>query len=631
MAIDLVSVIEELSITVAGIIVILAAYRALTIGRAFTRAYRNRAFWIIILGAFTIIQPATGYFPSINNMIIGGLPLFEITFFTLLLSFFVFIDSTIMVALEMDFFHRNTLRWKQVRILAYLAVVGGIVGFVIISSLATLPGAPAWVLAAAAGSGSRIFFIALLGALGFEFVYMPVTLIVAARRTPDRTLRRHLMLLGLLFITYIVSFLNATTFNNYPNSWSGLFGDFLLVLLAYVLYRAVMTLSIVTKITELDTISGKNEKGERTAIVVSAIVIVGLLVLLIYTQSPNSINSGPGYAGQWVATTGYPLGTFSGVVAPSCVISIGYLYCVGGLNSFGKPSSEIYTSTLSTTGVGKWNSESTTYPENVYLSSCVIYGGYLYCVGGSHDDAGDDTASSYFAPLSSSNVGSWTGTTAYPIPVDSQSCVTSSAFIYCVGGTNETLGTNATADLSNSVWYAPLSPSGIGSWTHTTPYPQNLYLPVCVTSGNYIYCLGGIEPSTNIHGGVNYGVLSNTQDMVYYAVLSTSGVGPWIRTTNYPIQVAFQSCGVTAGNIYCVGGEQNGGVTVNGVYYATVSSSGIGAWHRASAYPLGILTTCVFSSNDIYCLGGFEGQSQSIVASDYYVPLNYLSTTNATG
>jgi N-acetylneuraminic acid mutarotase len=361
-------------------------------------------------------------------------------------------------------------------------------------------------------------------------------------------------------------------------------------------------------------------------------VIFGILLLFIYTQYSSPVSLGP-----WTATTSYPLqsGGNYGVVGQACVTTAGYVYCVGGSDGNGNPSNQVFSSTLSISGLGNWTSESSPYPRNVTGQSCVAYSGYLYCVGGSYDIAGDNTPSSYFASLSTLNVNTWTETTAFPVPVDTESCVSSQGYIYCVGGNNQTAGTNATSELSNSVWYATLSPSGIGSWSRTTSYPENFFLPSCVASNSYIYCLGGINHDSTIKGGINYGALSNTQNTVYYAALSSTGLGPWMTTTNYPIQIAFQSCGVSSSSIYCVGGEQSGGSTFDGVYYSSLSSSGIGTWHKASNYPLEVTTICVSSNSTLYCLGGYDSvqigliNPSNLINTDYYSPLSSVSDTNS--
>ena len=218
----------------------------------------------------------------------------------------------------------------------------------------------------------------------------------------------------------------------------------------------------------------------------------------------------------------------------------------------------------------------------------------------------------YFSQLTSTGPGSWSLTTAYPVAVDSQACVSCSGYIYCVGGENETNGLNATAISTNSAWYAPLSASGIGNWTQTTAYSQAVAFPSCAASTTDIFCVGGVDSSDN---GVNN---------VYYASLSPSGIGAWTTTTAYPMDAYGQSCVVTSGSIICIGGVPNGTTSSSdAVYSAPVTSSGVGSWHQAANYPVGVETACAVAAGNLYCVGGYQ-DSSAISSSTYYATVQSL-------
>ena len=67
-------------------------------------------------------------------------------------------------------------------------------------------------------------------------------------------------------------------------------------------------------------------------------------------------------------------------------------------------------------------------------------------------------------------------------------------------------------------------------------------------------------------------------DAVYFAPISSSGVGAWTSTTTYPSDAQDLPCAISGGYVYCVGGTTNysfpGHTTVpgytNAVYYAQV-------------------------------------------------------------
>jgi hypothetical protein len=355
-------------------------------------------------------------------------------------------------------------------------------------------------------------------------------------------------------------------------------------------------------------------------VVVIIIIVAGLYALGVFS-SPA-----PTCTATWQCAAGYPLevGGSYAVAGQQCVNITSYFYCIGGLDANGGPRDEVYYSSpvsSTSTNITTWKLNSNSYPQYVDGQSCVVSSGYVYCVGGSYDSGGDDIASSYYAPLSpTGTLGNWNSTTHYPIPIDTQSCVTASSYIYCIGGENETDGSVTDVALTNSAWYAPLSSSGIGTWIHTTAYPPDVYYPSCYAANGYVYCLGGADSNENS--------LTN----VYYAHLSSSGVGTWTSTTSYPVAVSSQACVISSGYIYCVGGETAPGNTstspsyTNAVYYAPLTAGGIGNWKPAPSFPYSTWTTCLTSSGNVYCFGGFDSGSVMEDNIVHYASLTSLTT-----
>jgi hypothetical protein len=87
--------------------------------------------------------------------------------------------------------------------------------------------------------------------------------------------------------------------------------------------------------------------------------------------------------------------------------------------------------------------------------TCLASAGYAYCLGAA-------STSTYYSPLSSTEVGPWTRGADYPVPIEGPSCVISANYIYCVGGSSD----------KANVYYAQLLSPGIGPWTASTPFPQ---------------------------------------------------------------------------------------------------------------------------------------------------------------
>src|SRR2546426_3918149 len=217
----------------------------------------------------------------------------------------------------------------------------------------------------------------------------------------------------------------------------------------------------------------------KSFLVLAMIALALTVIPLSPPVSAQPLNS-------WSSTTSYP----NGISQQSCATNSGFIYCVGGFSSSTGPTSDVYFAPISSSGVGPW-AITTPYGAPAVLpiptseQSCVTNSGFIYCVGG-----GTDLVS--FAPFSSSGVAPWTTsitsptTYPYPVPIERESCVTNSGFIYCVGG-NSPIPTSA-------VYFAPISSSGVGTWTTTNSYPFTIFEQSCVTRASLIYCVGGNPP-----------------------------------------------------------------------------------------------------------------------------------------
>jgi len=344
-----------------------------------------------------------------------------------------------------------------------------------------------------------------------------------------------------------------------------------------------------------------------------AAVLAALVVLALYSAP----SAPPASSGPWNRAYPYPLraGGSAGVLGQSCVESAGYAYCVGGQDPDGNLTSAVYFAQATSAGVGNWTLSPNPYPQTVVHPSCAPYSGYVYCVGGAHDQNGDDVALSYFAPLSPAGVGNWSRTTSFPTPVDALSCVASVGDLYCVGGESESSGTDATTALNDSVWYAHLSSSGIGAWTRGSDYPGGVYFPSCAGLGSYVYCVGGEDSQ------------QAPENSTYFAFLAPSGMGPWTAGPSYPIDSLAISCAASGSFVYCVGGFESGGATTGAVYASQVSSSSaLGAWQAVSSYPDAVQTDCVASTGFLYCVGGFESSANGPTGDCYFALLNGTAT-----
>ena len=245
---------------------------------------------------------------------------------------------------------------------------------------------------------------------------------------------------------------------------------------------------------------------------------------------------------------------------------------------------------------------STSYPTEIWTQSCASYGGYIYCVGGlDGTEVSNITASVYFAELTPTGVGPWTMTTSYPMSIRSASCVASGGDIYCIGGYNAT-------SLTSEVYYAAVSPTGVGKWTRTSSYPTGIWTQSCAATGLGVYCVGGESPA------------ENEVNSVYFSRFTSSGLGPWNDTTGYPVGVRQQSCVATASDLYCIGG-----LDYTAVNFAPIISSGVGTWSNTTGYPFTVganLLSCSVIDTTVYCVAGHTGPN---VSNDTY----YASLTTS--
>ncbi len=261
--------------------------------------------------------------------------------------------------------------------------------------------------------------------------------------------------------------------------------------------------------------------------------------------------------------------------------------------------SSIATTTVLPAGKpGQWQASSQ-YPLPVYNETCVGLNGYIYCIDGTLGQ-GFDTDSVYFAKVSQSGIGSWEATASYPANVSGLSCALYSSTVYCIGG-GDAYGTVSTA------YYANLSSSGVSGWRPVRLYPIPIDSTSCVIASNSLYCIGGYS----------YGA---STDAVNHATLEDGKYTSWAATDPYPVNTSLAGCVSQEDEIYCVGGTGS-----QDDYYGTVNSSAldqIEEWNGSGTYPLPAYDpSCVTSSGTVYCVGGDEYNATPI-SNTYYASIS---------
>jgi len=345
------------------------------------------------------------------------------------------------------------------------------------------------------------------------------------------------------------------------------------------------------------------------------IAILGMAALLAaFALSSATAASALTLSSNWNLTSSYP-GANNSLSDQSCVTDNGYLYCVGGINGNDLTVQSTYYAQLSNTGgiTGSWQQTTDYGPGALSDGSCVSYDGYITCVAGwcTSVDASQTcfqvqgpSAYSASAPLSSTGIGSWT---------QSSATLPDTIFTGQAGGIE-----------------------GVG---YGDSYNS------CVQSGGYVYCIGGLTETTVISGYGDYTVpipIPTSSEVdgvdigtnVFAAQLSPTGgiQGSWGYGPGYGGGAAYDlACVASGGYIYCVGGDLDsnpttgldGGLSAgstsatNQVWSAQVlSGGGLGSWQQTTSYPQSLDgLSCAALGAYIYCAGG--GGSDT-----YYAQLN---------
>ncbi len=327
------------------------------------------------------------------------------------------------------------------------------------------------------------------------------------------------------------------------------------------------------------------------------ISLLGLAVIGILLLSSASLARAEDLA-TWNSTTSYPTVSSpspNGVEGNSCVVSSGYMYCVGG-DAYPNPApvDTVYSAPVSGSGVGTWTSQPP-YPVDVYATSCVVLDSEIFCTGG-NTGGGAVTNQVYSASVSSGTLGAWTlQTSTYGSGIENTSCVVSGTYITCIGG----ITYNSPQENTAAIYYTDVSGSSTGSWTATSNYFEAINGASCVSTGSVITCVGG---------QYNDAVSDDITDAVEYDTVSAGAVGgSWTTTSTYPLNsgngVSDTSCNLDGGYIYCVAGYSMTGMV--GVYYGPDSSGAVSSWSSGPDYPDAIpFPVCAAGGSYVYCVGG---------------------------
>jgi len=225
-----------ISAIITTVIGFTTAYYSFAISRTLVnRTYRGRAMWTA-MSAIALVATAYPILFFSPSFLFFFLPT---SFFKLvvvygvitadLIILYAWLDSTIRIAIDQDFFHRDTFRWSYLRHIFWVAII-------LVDLLVWMgPLFP---------SNYAFFAARSLGGTSF-FVVVGLVLFVSGRRTSDRTIRAYLMWLGLITICAVfLAVFAAVAPIAFPAPW---------VVLAYFLYRAARSLLPISKLEKRGT------------------------------------------------------------------------------------------------------------------------------------------------------------------------------------------------------------------------------------------------------------------------------------------------------------------------------------------------------------------------------------------
>ena len=236
----------DLLVSIATLLILVfALYRAIEFDRVLVGAtYKGRAKWtaIFLASVAFLLVDSTGEIPYLSSD--QG----NTGFALITLALPLFINGNVRAAQETDFFHRDTLHWRalwKANVAALVCILAIGVSVILLSGY--VPGTLSTSSTSWGPALASLYFFVLI----IESIYGTVTLIVAARRSQDRTMGRFVRMLGLSLLGLVLFFTVWIPIDYFAPGVGDFLSYFGFVMAAYYLYRAVMSLSPLGKTENL--------------------------------------------------------------------------------------------------------------------------------------------------------------------------------------------------------------------------------------------------------------------------------------------------------------------------------------------------------------------------------------------
>lgn len=296
----------------------------------------------------------------------------------------------------------------------------------------------------------------------------------------------------------------------------------------------------------------------------------------------------------WTATTELPVAVSGHALAfaqLSGAAPVRVIYSVGGAGANGVPVSTVHFATVGTgPGLSPWmatlplpasiafHAAAVATPGNSRVTST----GYLYALGGATDAAGTPSSAVYRGTLTASGtVSVWTTVTALPAPLRSAGVVVFQGDLYVVGGA--TTGNAPVATVYRSRLDAA---GGLGAWQALTSLPFRRAHFGFGSFGGYLYAFGGDSGVVAPHSGAQSA--SSIADVAYARIdlksKSFTAAGWSSLAGQLTKSVSKHTAVVAGGNVLITAGLYNGaqsGATEES--YAQLNADGSsGSFHGAT-------------------------------------------------
>lgn len=230
------------------------------------------------------------------------------------------------------------------------------------------------------------------------------------------------------------------------------------------------------------------------------------------------------------------VGTWSGVTAnlPSArswgqlEVAGGTLYYIGGQNSVGVGSADVYYATPASNGdITSWATATNNLPDTRTLHSAAVWDNRIFVVGGNNaSNAPQNTV--FVSPQLNSGgniTTAWTTATPFDVARNGLTAITYANNLYVLGGST---GSSYLSD----VQVAKINTDGsLGDWSFTSNLPMPIQQADGFAANGYIY----------LFGGRSGGTIDDCQDRTYVAPISANtavasgnnptGLGSWYEAS----------------------------------------------------------------------------------------------------